>query len=78
MKYTIDVNAGVSVETLEFRGMTFTRTTHKTSYGSTTNDEDFCEQLEEAGITNSELLDNINDALDGFLADTLLEIEEEY
>ena len=75
MKYTIEVEDGKAIETLEIGGNTFTKTTLKKSFGSMSCDKDFSEQLEEAGIVNDELLDCVYDKLDGFFVQTMLDIE---
>lgn len=75
MKYSVEIKNGIAKETLVFNGKEYTRTTYKTGYGSTSNDLDFCEQLENEGL-NNDVLDEIDDRLDGFLVHSLLTIAE--
>lgn len=75
MKYSVDIENGIAKETLVFNGKEYVRTTEKTFYGSTSNDADFSEQMEDEGLPD-EVLDEINDRLDGFLVDNLLTIAE--
>jgi hypothetical protein len=75
MKYSVDIENGIAKETLVFNGKEYVRTTYKTDYGSTSNDLDFCEQMENEGLPD-DVLDEINDRLDGFLIDSLLTIAE--
>ena len=75
MKYTIEIENGIAKETLVFNGKVYLRTTKKTNFGSSSDDMDFSEQMENEGISD-DVLDQINDSLDGFLAGDLLEIAE--
>ena len=62
-------------ETLVFNGKEYLRTTKKTDFVSSSNDLDFSEQIENEGLP-TDVIDQINDALDGFLANALLDIAE--
>ena len=75
MKYSVDVENGIAKETLVFNGKEYVRTTKKTGFGSSSDDLDFCEQLENEGLPN-DMLDEMYDKLDGFLVDSLLIIAE--
>jgi hypothetical protein len=75
MKYSVDIKNEIAKETLVFNGKEYTRTTKKTNFGSCSTDMDFCEQMENDGLTD-DVLDIVDDALDGFLADKLLDIAE--
>lgn len=75
MKYSVEIENGVAKETLVFNGKGYVRTTKKTDFGSSSNDLDFCEQLENEGLTD-DVLDEMFDKLDGFLVDSLLTIAE--
>lgn len=75
MKYSVNIEDGIATETLVFNGKEYVRTTVKTIYGSHSNDMDFNEQLENDGVS-SDVLDQIYDTLDGFLANELLTIAE--
>lgn len=75
MKYLVEIENGIAKETLVFNGKEYVRTTKKTVFGSRTNDMDFSEQLENEELP-SDVLDQIYDKLDGFLADELLDIAE--
>lgn len=74
MKYSAEVENGVAKETLVFNGKEYTRTTETTDFGCRSSDKDFCEQLENEGIDDEELLDLVNDQLDGFFIGYLLEM----
>ena len=75
MKYSVEIENGVAKETLVFNGKEYTRTTERTFYGSSTNDTDFSEQMENEGLPG-DVLYQIDDRLDGFLIDSLLTIAE--
>ncbi len=75
MKYSVVIENGIAKETLEFNGKEYVRTTAKTFYGSSSNDADFSEQMEDEELP-SDVLDEIDDRLDGFLVDSLLTIAE--
>lgn len=77
MKYSVEIENGIAKETLVFNDKEYVRTTKTTDFGfgSSSNDSDFCEQLENEGLTD-DVLDQINDTLDGFLVDSLLTIAE--
>jgi len=75
MKYSVEIENGMAKETLVFNGKEYVKTTRKTGYGSTSNDADFCEQLENEDLTD-DVLDEMYDKLDGFLVDSLLTIAE--
>lgn len=75
MKYSVEIKNGIAKETLVFNGKQYTRTTKKTDFGSCSTDMDFCEQIEIGELTD-DMLDLVEDALDGFLADKLLDIAE--
>lgn len=75
MKYSVEIKNGIAKETLVFNGKEYTRTTKKTEFGSCSTDMGFCEQVEIGELTD-DILDLVEDALDGFLADKLLDIAE--
>lgn len=75
MKYSVEIENGVAKETLVFNGKEYVRTTRTTSFGSGSDDMDFSKQMENEGLP-SDVLDQIFDVLDGFLANDLLEIAE--
>lgn len=75
MKYSVDIENGVAKETLVFNGKEYTRTTKTTSFGSGSEDKDFSEQMDNEGLP-SDVLEQIFDTLDRFLANNLLEIAE--
>ena len=77
MKYSVEIENGIAKETLVFNGKEYVRTTKKTDFGfsSISNDLDFSEQMENEGLLN-DVIDQINDTLDGFLADKLIAIAE--
>lgn len=75
MKYSVEIENGVAKETLVFNGKEYIRTTRTTSFGSGSEDKDFSEQMENESLP-SDVLDQIYDTLDGFLANDLLGIAE--
>ncbi len=75
MKYSVEIKNGVAKETLVFNGKEYTRTAKTTDFGSCIEDMDFSEQMENEGLP-SDVLDQICDALDGFLVGDLLDIAE--
>lgn len=75
MRYSVEIENGIAKETLVFNDKEYVRTTEKTFYGSSSNDIDFGEQMENEGLP-TDVLDQINDRLDGFLIDSLLDIAE--
>lgn len=75
MKYSVEIENGIAKETLVFNGKEYTRITKTTSFGSSSEDKDFSEQMENEGLS-SDVLDQIYDTLDGFLANDLLGIAE--
>lgn len=77
MRYLIEVKKGVAKETLVFNGRIYSRITKQTDFGSVSLDKDFSEQIERDVLSVSDdLLDQMNDVLDGFLVYNLLEIAE--
>lgn len=75
MKYSVEIENGTAKETLVFNDNVYVKTTKKTNFGSSSDDMDFSEQMGNEGI-DTDVLDRIHDALDGFLADELLDIAE--
>lgn len=75
MKYMVEIKDGIAKETLIFSGKEYVRTTKQTEYGSTCDDMDFNEQMENDGFSD-ELLNQIFDTIDGFFASELLDIAE--
>ena len=75
MKYSIEIKNGIAKETLLFNGKVYNKTTKKTSYGSCSDDMEFNEQMEDDGVDN-DVLEQVFDTLDSFLADNLLDIAE--
>ena len=75
MKYSVEIENGIAKETLVFNGRSYIRTTKRIDFGSSSVDMDFCEQMQNEGLS-TDVLDQIYDTLDGFLADELLNIAE--
>ena len=75
MKYSVEIENGTAKETLVFNGKVYVRTSKKTDYGAVTDDMDFCEQMENEGLSD-DVLDQINEALDGFFVGDLIYIAE--
>ena len=75
MRYSVDIENGIAKEILVFNGKEYVRTTEKTDFGSSSDNLEFCEQLENEGLPN-DVLDEMYDKLDGFLVDSLLTIAE--
>lgn len=76
MKYTIEVVDDVCVETLEFpNGDQFTKKSERTDYGCHSLDDDFSEQMEQAGYAD-EIIDAVYDLLDGCLSLDFLQLDE--
>jgi len=63
MKYSVEIKNGIAKETLVFNGKEYIRTTKKTDFGSSSNDMDFNEQMENEGLP-SDVLDQIFDTLE--------------
>jgi hypothetical protein len=75
MKYLVEIQNGIAKETLVFNGKEYARTTEKTYCGSSSNDLDLCEQMENDGLP-ADVLDQVYDTLDGFFIGELLDIAE--
>ena len=75
MKYSVEIKNGIAKETLVFNGKEYKRTTKKTEFGSCSTDMDFWEQMENDELTD-DVLEQVDDTLDGFFADKLLDIAE--
>lgn len=75
MKYSVDIENGIAREILVFNGKEYVRTTKKTVFGSSSDDLEFCEQLENEGLPD-DVLDEMYDRIDGFLVGSLLTIAE--
>lgn len=75
MRYSVDIENGIAKETLVFNDKEYVRTTKITDFGSSSNDIDFSEQMKNEGLP-TDVLDQINYTLDGFLAGELLDIAE--
>ena len=76
MKYSVEIKNGIAKETLVFNGKKYVRTTKKTSFGSISDDRDFSEQMEEDGVSDNVLLEQIYDTIDGFFVGELLDMAE--
>lgn len=78
MKYSVEIKNGIAKETLVFNGKEYARTTKKTSFsfGSISDDMDFSEQMEEDGVSDNVLLEQIYDTIDGFFVGELLDMAE--
>lgn len=74
MKYSVEIENGVAKETLVFNDKEYTRMTETTDFGCRSRDKDFCEQMENNGIDDEDLLDQIDETLDGFFIGELLDI----
>ena len=68
MRYCVDfLPDGRILEELSFDGVLYKRETFRNSIGTfECNDEDFAQQLEDDGVNDEDLLDEVYDALDGF------------
>lgn len=55
MKYSVDIENGIARELLVFNGKEYVRTTKKTVFGSSSDDLEFCEQLENEGLPDGAL-----------------------
>lgn len=75
MKYSVEIKNGIAKEILVFNGKEYVRTTKKTGYGSSADDMDFSEQMENEGLSD-DVLDQICDTIDGFFVSDLLDIAE--
>lgn len=75
MKYSVEIKNGIAKETLVFNGKEYVRTTEKTDFGSTCDDMDLSEQMENEGLSD-DVLEQIFDTLDNFLVSELLDIAE--
>lgn len=64
MKYNIEVNSNTVIEQFEYNGGEYKKTWHADSNRIRTKDPRFCDQLEDAGVTNEQLLDSIYEILD--------------
>lgn len=75
MKYSVEIKNGIAKETLVFNDKEYVRTTEKTDYGSSSDDVDFSEQMENEGLSDN-VLDQIYDTLDEFFVSELIDIAE--
>lgn len=75
MKYSVEIKNGIAKETLVFNGKEYVRTTKQTEYGSTCDDMDFSEQMENEGLSD-DVLEQIYDTLDEFFVSELIDIAE--
>ena len=75
MKYSVEIKNRIAKEILVFNGKEYVRITKKTDFGSSSNDMDFSEQMENEELP-SDVLDNIFDTLDSFLVTDLLDVAE--
>ena len=76
MKYTIESTNDGCIETIELSdGSKYKKKHIRTEYGSTQEDLDFCEQMEKDGLCE-EILDEVYDTFDGFLASSFLRMSE--
>ena len=73
--YLVEIKNGIAKEKLVFNNKEYLRTTKKTDFGSSSDDMDFNEQMENEGLP-SDVLGQIFDTLDGFLPGELLDIAE--
>lgn len=64
MKYSIEVNHDTVTEQLEYNGREYKKTWHADANRIRTKDPRFCDQLEDAGIADERVLDNIYEVLD--------------
>lgn len=75
MRYSVEIKNGIAKETLVFNDKEYTKTTKKTNFGSCSTDMDFWEQMEKDELFD-DVLEQVDDTLDGFFADKLLDIAE--
>ena len=77
MKYTVETTETGCVETLELDdGKKYKKRSTRTSTGVKHDDDDFYYQLSGDGITDDDILDSVNDLLDGFFAIDFIEMAE--
>ena len=76
MKYTIEITDEGCLETLEFpNGDKFTKRSKRISHGSQGIDNDFSDQLEDAGYPE-EILDAVYNMFDGFCSLDVLGLDD--
>lgn len=64
MKYSIEVNHDTVTERLEYKGRKYRKEWDADCNKVCTRGKQFCDQLEDAGVTNEQLLDSIYEILD--------------
>lgn len=64
MKYTIETHGCGYTETLEFRGKIYKKEHEGDASHTSTEDKNFCEQMEADGINDEGILDEIWDKID--------------
>ena len=77
MKYVIETTENGCTETITLNdGSEYSKTHIRTNCrSSSTDDDDFCEQMERDGICE-EILDRVYDLLDGFFPNDFMDIAE--
>lgn len=65
MKYTVETHGVGYTETLEFKGKTYKKEYKGDFSGTSTQDKDFWEQIEASGIDYYEILDAVQENIDG-------------
>lgn len=64
MKYSIEVNNNTVTEQLEYKGRTYWKEWDVDCNRICTRGKQFCDQLEDAGVTDERILDGIYETLD--------------
>ena len=64
MKYTVVTHEAGYTETLEFRGKKYKKEHEGDFYGTSTQDKDFCEQMEADGIYDENILNAVYENID--------------
>lgn len=64
MKYSIEINGNTVTEQLEYKGRKYQKNWDIDCNRICTKGKQFCDQLEDAGVTNEQLLDSIYEILD--------------
>lgn len=64
MKYTVVTHEAGYTETLEFRGKKYKKEHEGDFSGTSTQDKDFCEQMEADGIHDENILNAVYESID--------------
>lgn len=77
MKYTVETHGCGYTETFEFRGKVYKKEHEGDASSASTDDDDFCDQLEADGICDEDILDEVWDNIDNtFFGFNMMEIAE--